>query len=171
MPADVQANLRHHCRGCTIIDSIRDAVRLIAATGATEAGRQSLKSRFHLCSPPKLSRKTGIVQDFSDWFTDAIESTPQLNYPYPVSAIIGRIATAPPKSVVLPTARTHSLVNGMDWMFKFRAPLLGRGLWANYLLVPSIRQPHLFAYAGQLCVFSSHNDTCGEKSYCNNTPS
>ena len=68
--------------GC--LERITDAVRLIAATGKTPQGRASLASKFHLCAPPQLSPATGIVQDLSDWFTDAIETMPQLNYPYPV---------------------------------------------------------------------------------------
>ena len=68
--------------GC--LNRIAAVVRLIASTGATQSGREQLASSFHLCSPPKLSPDTHIVQDLSDWFTDAIETIPQLNYPYPV---------------------------------------------------------------------------------------
>ena len=57
-------------------------VGAIKSVGATAAGRDSLKDTFHLCAAPADGKKG--LQPLLDWFTDAIESIPQMNYPYPV---------------------------------------------------------------------------------------
>ena len=68
--------------GC--LDQIRNAVRLVAALGETTAGRAQLQQAFNLCAPPQVDPDSGMIQGLLDWFTDAIETIPQLNYPYPV---------------------------------------------------------------------------------------
>ena len=62
--------------GC--LDHLRRATQLIDSTGVTEGGRNQLAETFHLCAP--LSSN----EPLTDWFTDAIETLPQLNYPYAV---------------------------------------------------------------------------------------
>ena len=58
---------------------LQQTVAAIKQVGATAAGPATLKKSFHLCDTPSEG-----VQPLIDWFTDAIESTPQMNYPYPV---------------------------------------------------------------------------------------
>jgi lysosomal Pro-X carboxypeptidase len=55
---------------------------LIGSTGQNASGRKSLSDTFHLCSP---LTDAASVQSLVDWWTDAIESMPQMNYPYAVS--------------------------------------------------------------------------------------
>jgi len=62
------------------LDAIGEAVRLITHLSTTAVGRKQLEGAFHLCKP--LTDEN--VAALSDWFTDAIETIPQLNYPYPV---------------------------------------------------------------------------------------
>ena len=66
--------------GC--LDAVAGAVRLIAQLGSSHTGRGQLSQAFHLCKP---LRTEGSVAALSDWFTDVIETIPQMNYPYPVA--------------------------------------------------------------------------------------
>jgi hypothetical protein len=57
------------------LNTIGHITQLITSTGKTLAGRKSLSKTFHLCSP--LADSEG-VQSLVDWWTDAIESMPQV---------------------------------------------------------------------------------------------
>ena len=62
--------------GC--LDALSESVNLIRQTGESAAGRKKLANIFHLCTP--LDQAQPLV----DYFTDAIETIPQENYPYPI---------------------------------------------------------------------------------------
>ena len=62
--------------GC--FETLKEAVAKIQDTGATVEGRAKLASIFHLCKP------LDAAQPLTDYFTDAIETIPQENYPYAI---------------------------------------------------------------------------------------
>lgn len=62
--------------GC--FESLREAVEKIQKTGETVDGRNKLAKIFHLCKP------LDSAQPLTDFFTDAIETIPQENYPYAI---------------------------------------------------------------------------------------
>ena len=67
--------------GC--FDDVVAARKLLAATAATASGRASLKDALGLCAPPTS------VDDAVFLFTDAIETLPQMDYPYQIGATPG----------------------------------------------------------------------------------
>jgi len=83
--------------GC--LDAVGDkATGLIRRLGASAAGRARLRAAFHLCAGPSggpSGQSSGAdpgpfpataaeVGELADWWTDAVETMPQANYPYPV---------------------------------------------------------------------------------------
>eukprot|EP01065_Artemidia_motanka_P026119 TRINITY_DN31028_c0_g1_i1.p1 TRINITY_DN31028_c0_g1~~TRINITY_DN31028_c0_g1_i1.p1 ORF type:complete len:493 (+),score=136.30 TRINITY_DN31028_c0_g1_i1:58-1536(+) len=66
--------------GC--LQRIRQVTDTINQQGKTSAGRQSLAKTFHLCDPAQLG-----ATHASDYWTDAIESIPQGDYPYAIGSM------------------------------------------------------------------------------------
>eukprot|EP00039_Didymoeca_costata_P008891 m.118213 g.118213 ORF g.118213 m.118213 type:complete len:487 (-) comp14274_c0_seq4:63-1523(-) len=69
--------------GC--LATIEKLVHLISDTGSTSSGLDKLAKTFHTCAPVTPALLEGLVF----WFTDAIETIPQLNYPYAVGTLPG----------------------------------------------------------------------------------
>ena len=65
------------------LDSLTDGVQQVAALGQTPAGLTQLTTAFHLCKP------LTDVQHLLDLITDALETMPQLDYPYAVGNLPG----------------------------------------------------------------------------------
>jgi hypothetical protein len=62
--------------GCAPL--LTSAYSAIETLGATAAGRAQLQGLLHLCEAPASAAD---VQPLLDWWTDAVESIPQENYP------------------------------------------------------------------------------------------
>ena len=63
------------------LNHLKETVVLLSEKGSTASGRKELADMFHLCDV------LNDAQPLVDWFTDAIETIPQMNYPYAIGTM------------------------------------------------------------------------------------
>jgi len=69
--------------GVACFDTLKKSVEAVAALGATADGRKTLATQLHLCSEAVLGT------DPTNFLIDALETLPQMDYPYAIGSIPG----------------------------------------------------------------------------------
>lgn len=67
--------------GTQCFDRLKNIVATVGTVGKTASGRETLAKAMHLCSPDVLGK------DPTNFLIDALETLPQLNYPYQIGSL------------------------------------------------------------------------------------